>query len=112
MIFWALSIVIRKCSIDDRSNHRYNKSLYMQMCLYAPNQISKGHFVPRVGMMLYLEFSLSKKGIDIFQSSYSSIGIIFFVETFIVKWSYNNITIFHLKNIKSNMLIQLQNTFL
>ena len=67
------------------------------MCLYDPNKISKGHFVPRGGTMSYLEISLSKKGVDIFQLSYSSVGIIFFGETFMVKWSYNYITIFHLK---------------
>ena len=61
--------------------------------------------------MSYLEISLSKKGVDIFQLSYSSVGIIFFGETFMVKWSYNNITNISLKNIKSNMLTQLQNTF-
>ena len=32
------------------------------MCLYDPNKISKGHFVPRGGTMSYLEMSLSKKG--------------------------------------------------
>ena len=69
----------------------------MQVCLYDPNKISKGHVVPRGGTMSYLEFSLSKKGADIFQLSYFSIGIIFFGETFMVKWSYNNITISHLK---------------
>ena len=50
-----------KCFVEYRSNHRYNKSLYMQMCLYDPNKISKGHFVPRVGTMSYLEFSLLNK---------------------------------------------------
>ena len=48
--------------------------------------------------MSYLEFSLSNKGggVDIFQLSYYSIGSIFFGETSVVKWSYNNITIFQL----------------
>ena len=60
--------------------------------------MSKGHFVPKGGTMSYLEFSVSNKGgVDIFQLSYSSIGIIFFGETFMVKFSYNNVTIFHLK---------------
>ena len=39
-------------------------------------------------------------GLEIFQLSYSSIGIIFFLGgggAFMVNWSYNNITIFHLK---------------
>ena len=32
------------------------------MCLYDPNEISAGYFVPRVGTMSNLEFSLPKKG--------------------------------------------------
>ena len=47
------------------------------MYLYDPSKISKGHFVPRGGTMTYFEFSLSKKGVYIFQLSYSSIRIIF-----------------------------------
>ena len=48
--------------------------------------------------MWHLEFSLPKKrggGVDVFKLSYSFIGIIFFGVT----WSYNNITIFHLKKL-------------
>ena len=47
--------------------------------------------------MSNLEFSLSKRGVDIFKLSYSCIGIIFFGDIFMVEWSYNNITVFHLK---------------
>ena len=47
--------------------------------------------------MSHLEFSLPNKGIDVFKLLYSSIGIIFFGETFMVTWSYNNIKIFYLK---------------
>ena len=61
MIFSAYFIVIRKCSVEYRSNQRYNKSLCMQLCLYDPNTISKGHFVPRFRTTSYLDFSLSKK---------------------------------------------------
>ena len=54
----------------------------MEVWLYDLTKISKGHFAPKVGMMSYLEFSLSKKkggggGLDIIQLSYSSVGIIF-----------------------------------
>ena len=69
----------------------------MPLCLYDPDKMSKWHFVPRGGTMWHLEFSLPKKGVDVFKLSYSFIGIIFFGETFMVTWSYNNITIFHLK---------------
>ena len=51
-----------------------------------------------VRAMSCLEFSLSKKEVDIFKLSYSTIGIIiFFGEALIVKWLYNNITMCHLK---------------
>ena len=69
----------------------------MQVCLYDLDKMSKGHFVPKGGTMPYLEFSLSNKGVDIFQMSYFSIGISFFEENFMVTFSYSNITIFHLK---------------
>ena len=36
--------------------------------------------------MSYLEFSRLNKGVDIFQLTYSSIGIIIFGETFMVIW--------------------------
>ena len=55
-------IIIRKCSVDYRSAHCCNKSRCMQLCLYDPSKMSKGHFVSRDGMMSYLEFSLSNKG--------------------------------------------------
>ena len=55
------SFLSRKCSVDYRSTHRYNKSLCMHACLYDPNKMSKGHFVPKGGTMSYLEFSLSNK---------------------------------------------------
>ena len=53
------------------------------MCFDDPNKISKGHFLPRVGTMSYLEISLSKKGggVDMIQLSYSSMVVIFFGET-------------------------------
>ena len=59
--------------------------------------MSKGHFVPSIGTMLDLELSLAKKGIDIFELSYSSFEFIFFGKGFKEKWAYNNITIFHLR---------------
>ena len=43
--------------------------------------------------MSYLECSLSNKGVIIFQLSYFSIGILVFGETFMVKFTYHNITI-------------------
>ena len=76
----------------------YNKSLCMQLCFYDPNKMSKGHFVPKGGAMSYLEiFFLSNKGdiyllVVIFLYWYY-----FFGEPFMVKLSYYNITIFHLK---------------
>ena len=73
----------------------------MQLCLYDPNKRSKGHFVPRVGTISYLDFSLSKKGVDILQLSYCSIGMIFSGKLFMVKRSYNNITIFHFEMLNS-----------
>ena len=58
--------------------------------------ISIGHFVPRVGTMSYLEFSLSKRGGGLisFSRHIPLLVLFFFRETFIVKWSYNNITIY------------------
>ena len=72
--------------------HRYYKSLCMQMCFHYPNKISKGHFVPRGGTMLYLEFPFHKRGDDIFQLPYSSIGIIFSGE---LLWQNGHIVISH-----------------
>ena len=93
---------------------RYNKSLCTQACLYDPNKISKGHFVPQGGTMSYLEFSLSNKGGGLTSLSchisllvYFFFGGNFYGEIFI-SW-YHNIS---LKNIKSNILMQLHNTFL
>ena len=58
--------------------------------------MSKGHFVPRGVTMSYLEFSLSNKGGKI-SFSCNILYWFFFLGggTFIVKLSYNNITIFH-----------------
>ena len=60
--------------------------------------MSKEHYVPRVGTMSYLEFSISNKGVvDIFSLSYSSIGIVILGGTSVVTLTYNNNRIFHLK---------------
>ena len=57
----------------------------------------KGILYLRVERCRILNLLFQIMGVDIFQLSYFSIGIIFFGETFMVKFLYNNITIFHWK---------------
>ena len=83
-----------KFPVDDGSTHRYNKSLCMLVCLYGPNKISKGHFVPRDETMSYLELLFQIRGLISF-SCHIPLLVLFFGETFMVNWSYNNITLFY-----------------
>ena len=85
----------------------------MQMCLYAPNMISIRHFVPRVGTMSYLEFSLSKRGGGLISFSRHIPLLVLFFSGKLLLWSGLIIILQYisLQNIKSNMLMQLQNTF-
>ena len=71
------SFLIRKCSVDYRSVHRYNKSFCMRACLYDRIRCQKDILYLRVERCRILNFLFQIRGIDIFQLSYSSIGIFF-----------------------------------
>ena len=62
----------------------------------------------RVERCRILNFLFQIRGVDIFQLSYSSIGIFFSGETFMVKFSYHNITIFqsHISILYVNAIAQ------